>query len=200
MKMLNTTTYYFAYGMNTPLGRFPRAQLVGPAVLPSHVLEFHTHADVRPHKGAVVRGTLWTIDEHDLAGLDMQEGYPSYYERKIVDVYRGWRQGGRPVKAITYYMNRRGRKNLNYAAPHSSYYQTIEQGYVDMGHDVKHLEKALAANFYKESIGYEPEVDEPKRQSIWTKPARILRKRYPDLWWPDHEDDYYGRHDEDIYG
>ncbi len=146
--MLKTTNYYFAYGMNMPRDRFPHSQWIGAAVLPSHVLEFHTHADVRPHDGAIVRGSLWTIDDRDLHGLDRQEGYPSYYDRKIVDVYRGWRQGGRPVKAITYFMNRGafGQKNMNHALPYKSYYDTIAQGFMDCGHDPKHLIRALEAN------------------------------------------------------
>lgn len=141
--MLDQTTYYFAFGMNTPRDRFEGHKLVGPAVLPAHRLTFHTHADIAPVNGVIVRGTLWKIDLYDLEGLDMQEGWPSYYEREIVQVYRGHRQQGRPVPAITYKMNPNGKKHMNHTPPSRYYVDIIRRGYLDVGHDTKHLYRAL---------------------------------------------------------
>ena len=82
--------FYFAYGMNTNRSsmtwRCPGAVSFGHARLLDHEFRFSHHADVIVSPGESVDGVLWLIDEDHLAELDMLEGYPLYYDRKILPV------------------------------------------------------------------------------------------------------------------
>lgn len=61
------------------------------------------HADVVPSPTQVVHGVLWSITDEQLASLDIREGYPSYYDRKMLDIECAYISGGK-CKAWTYFM------------------------------------------------------------------------------------------------
>jgi gamma-glutamylcyclotransferase (GGCT)/AIG2-like uncharacterized protein YtfP len=85
-----TKILYFAYGMNTNLdsmaSRCPKAKSLGYAILPDYRFRFAHHADVVPDTYNKVDGVLWELTEDCLRSLDMLEGYPFYYDRKLVTV------------------------------------------------------------------------------------------------------------------
>lgn len=78
---------YFAYGSNLDLvqmtQRCPAAKLVGPAHLANHRICFPRRSPVRgcavasvePHKGAIVWGVIYELDDDDLRRLDEREGF-----------------------------------------------------------------------------------------------------------------------------
>ena len=82
--------FYFAYGMNTNRDsmarRCPGAISMGSARLLDHEFRFDRHADVVSCPGRSVLGVLWIIDDEHLEDLDNLEGYPYYYDRKILPV------------------------------------------------------------------------------------------------------------------
>ena len=81
---------YFAYGMNTNQEemsyRCPGACALGKAILPGYRLEFKSFATIVPSPKESVDGVLWTITDSDESALDMLEGYPEFYDKKIVSV------------------------------------------------------------------------------------------------------------------
>jgi len=130
---------YFAYGMNTNLAqmalRCPEANSLGKAVLYQYEFRFAHHADVVENSSSNVQGVLWDITDQCLAALDALEGYPTYYERKIVTVFHN----GNPTPAITYYMV----PGIADEYPSDGYLAMLKDGYTD--HDVRHeqLDRAL---------------------------------------------------------
>jgi gamma-glutamylcyclotransferase (GGCT)/AIG2-like uncharacterized protein YtfP len=118
---------YFAYGMNTNLDqmsmRCPLAQSLGSAQLPNHEFRFSIHADVIVKPGATTDGVLWEITDTCLQALDSLEGFPTYYDRKWVQVIHN----GKPVTAMTYYMV----GDLPNEAPSNGYLQMLYKGYKD---------------------------------------------------------------------
>lgn len=130
---------YFAYGMNTNLSsmesRCPTARSLGLAILPQHEFRFATHADILENPEMDTYGVLWDITKDDLRSLDSLEGYPFYYDRKVVEV----RHNGRIVRALTYYMQP---GNLD-ALPGQSYYDLLKEGYLAHGCPVSQLNEAV---------------------------------------------------------
>ena len=66
--------------------RCPGAISMGSARLLDHEFRFDRHADVVSCPGRSVSGVLWIIDDEHLQDLDNLEGYPYYYDRKILPV------------------------------------------------------------------------------------------------------------------
>lgn len=131
---------YFAYGMNTNLDsmarRCPTARSLGMAILPNHEFRFARHADVLDNPEMDTYGVLWDITRNDLRSLDALEGYPYYYDRKVVEV----RHNGRIVRALTYYMQ----PGAQDALPADSYYNMVKQGYLEHNVPVAQLDEAVA--------------------------------------------------------
>lgn len=131
---------YFAYGMNTNLAsmasRCPTARSLGSAILPNHEFRFATHADILDNDEMDCYGVLWEITRNDLRSLDALEGYPFYYDRKVVEV----RHNGRIVRALTYFMNA-GNPD---ALPAQGYYDMVKEGYLEHGVPVAQLDEAVA--------------------------------------------------------
>jgi gamma-glutamylcyclotransferase (GGCT)/AIG2-like uncharacterized protein YtfP len=77
--------------------RCPSARLVGKARLDGYRLGFTTYArtrqcgvaDIVAHRGAVVWGLLYELDEADLPSLDRAEGHPVKYRRIALRVSIG---------------------------------------------------------------------------------------------------------------
>lgn len=130
---------YFAYGMNTNKWemsfRCPKAKSLGPAVLPDHEFRFSIHADVLDMPGMQVEGVLWDITDDCLIALDLLEGYPTYYDRKIVKIMHQ----GQLVDAMTYYMT----GELPDCEPGSGYVTMLIEGYTEHGVDIKQIYDAI---------------------------------------------------------
>ena len=121
---------YFAYGMNTNSAemsyRCPRARSLGAAILLDHEFRFSTHADIIEYPGFETHGVLWDITTDCEAALDILEGFPHYYQKKIVTV----QYQGQEIQAMTYYMT----GDRSDALPSSGYLAMIMDGYHE--HDV----------------------------------------------------------------
>lgn len=76
----------FAYGMNMYPDAMPEWAVGRKAWLPGYRLAWRGYADVEEHPGAVVPGVLWQLEDHDLHALDVREGVPHLYGRKLVEV------------------------------------------------------------------------------------------------------------------
>lgn len=132
---------YFAYGMNTNVNgmaqRCPAAVSHGHAILLNHVFRFSGPADVVKCSDSYVDGVLWTITDECLKSLDLLEGYPYYYNRKVRPV----RFQGRIVNAIVYYMQPGNIDGL----PSQGYFDMVVEGYHEHGVPVEQLYNALEA-------------------------------------------------------
>ena len=102
---------YFAYGMNTNQEqmslRCPGAKPLGRAVLSGYRFEFKT------------------ITETDEFALDMLEGYPEFYNKKIVSVDHK----DQSYIAMTYIMSPREQSY----PPTDGYYSMVSEGYQQFG-------------------------------------------------------------------
>ena len=120
---------YFAYGMNTNQEemsyRCPGARALGKAVLPGYRLEFKSFSTIVPNSKESVDGVLWTITDSDESALDMLEGYPEFYDKKIVSV----EHDNQSYIAMTYIMSPR---EQGYA-PSDGYYSMVSEGYQSFG-------------------------------------------------------------------
>ena len=120
---------YFAYGMNTNKEemayRCPDAVPIGRAVLPGYRLEFKSFATIVPSPTEQVEGVLWTITDTDESALDMLEGYPEFYDKKIVSV----EHDNQSYIAMTYIMGPREQGH----APSDGYYSMVSEGYQTFG-------------------------------------------------------------------
>ena len=130
---------YFSYGMNTNPNemayRCPTSQAIGRAILPGHRLEFKTHATIAVDPNQDMQGVLWQITDTDEQMLDILEGFPEYYTKKMVTVHRNRVE----YIAMTYVMDPRAQIR----APNSSYYDILSEGYGHFGLDQSQLLNAL---------------------------------------------------------
>ena len=130
---------YFSYGMNTNLEqmarRCPTAVSLGAAVLPGFRFEFKSFATVSPDVEQDVHGVLWEIQPSDEVSLDRLEGYPIYYNKRMVDILID----GKTATAMTYFMYPDEVLNL----PSASYLTMLKEGYRDHGIAFDQLYKAL---------------------------------------------------------
>ena len=135
-------TLYFAYGSNINLGqmeyRCPDASVVGPVVLEGWELLFRRggFATIAPKEGETVQGLLWSITQSCERSLDRYEGYPRFYDKKMVTVRDS---EGRSLSVMAYIMDDRFREPM---LPTESYYNGILEGYRQNGLPVAALEKA----------------------------------------------------------
>ena len=135
-------TLYFAYGSNINLGqmeyRCPDASVVGPVVLEGWELLFRRggFATIAPKEGKTVQGLLWSITQSCERSLDRYEGYPRFYDKKMVTVRDS---EGRSLSVMAYIMDDRFREPM---LPTESYYNGILEGYQQNGLPVSALKKA----------------------------------------------------------
>jgi gamma-glutamylcyclotransferase (GGCT)/AIG2-like uncharacterized protein YtfP len=115
----------------------PRA--IGRGIVRDHAFRFATHADVFPQVGTNTYVVLWELDDHQLALLDIREGYPTYYDRKIVVV----ESGGRSWDAWMYFMTPGHLEQ----PPYDSYYEMLTNGYTTFGLPLDQIEDALDAAY-----------------------------------------------------
>ena len=131
---------YFAYGMNTNLAqmaqRCPNAKSLGKAVLYGHEFRFARHADIVENPDFATQGVLWEITPDCEMSLDALEGYPTYYLKKIVNIF----YNGNIVKAMVYYMT--GENIDEY--PSDGYLEMLMEGYQEHGVDNTQIYSSLA--------------------------------------------------------
>jgi len=133
------TRLYVAYGSNLNLKqmgwRCPKAKVVGIGMLKDWQLTFRGVATIEPEEGAETPVAVWDIQPSDEMALDRYEGYPSLYHKENVTVTMA---DGSELTAMVYIMNR------GYPAlPNQGYFNTIRQGYDDVGLDPTYLKEAL---------------------------------------------------------
>lgn len=135
--------YYFGYGMNTNREsmayRCPDARPLGAAVLYDWEFRFAYHADVVPKNNAKTVGVLWEITDQCLASLDALEGYPGYYDRKVLPViYRN-----QQYDSLVYYMQ----PGELECPPPESYWRMLHQGYTDYNVSKRQLWQAIKRSY-----------------------------------------------------
>lgn len=147
--------YYFSYGMNTSprvMATHDYCKQVGGCILNGYHLSFSQFANIIP--GGQMGGVLWEIDHETLKDLDMQEGYPTMYTRKVVPVTCK----GKAYKAIIYIMTPEYQQYYHEASPSKSYIKTLAAGYQAFGLPVQQIKKALSdSNVTVE--GYQGDID-----------------------------------------
>lgn len=116
---------YFAYGANLNIEnmamRCPQAKRIANLNLPDYRLVFRGVADIEKHLNGSVEGVLWDITQDCEDALDCFEGYPYLYRKESFVV----RMPNGDIEDVMYYkMNRNG-----YSMPHTSYLNTILEGY-----------------------------------------------------------------------
>jgi gamma-glutamylcyclotransferase (GGCT)/AIG2-like uncharacterized protein YtfP len=120
---------YFGYGSNMNHSqmsqRCPTAKFVGAYYLRGWQLAFGHHATIIPQRGHVVAGAMWEITIDDLVALDTYEGFPTYYRR------RRWRQD---TEHFFFY-----EMNGISGSPSNFYIDSIVEGYVNCGIDLRYL-------------------------------------------------------------
>ena len=131
--------FYVAYGSNLNLEqmafRCPTAEIYGKGVIEDWELVFKTYATIEPKKGKYVPVGVWMIDEFCERRLDMYEGFPLHYRKEQIDVRM---YNGEIVNAMVYLMN-----DAKIKAPTKKYFNTILQGYDEVGLDDRILFDAL---------------------------------------------------------
>ena len=133
---------YFAYGSNINLHqmelRCPDACVVGPVALEHYELLFRRggFATIAPKEGGKVHGLLWSLTPECERSLDRYEGYPRFYDKKMVTVRDGL---GRSLSVMAYIMDERFQVP---ELPTKTYYNGILEGYRQCGLPVVALKKA----------------------------------------------------------
>lgn len=99
-------TYYFAYGSNLwihqMVTRCPSSTIIGTAILPSYrwVISRRGYANVVPSSPDECYGVVYSITNEDEAKLDVYEGVPSCYQKKMLKV--GMLDDGRSLETLVY--------------------------------------------------------------------------------------------------
>jgi len=128
--------HYFAYGSNMlrrqMQARCPGSRFVGPARLRGHRLAFTRRslkwqggvADIIPATDAETWGGLFEVSSDHVAALDVAEGHPLAYERRMVVVET---LSGAPVDAWVYVVV----DKVSSVVPTLEYWQAMVDGAVD---------------------------------------------------------------------
>ncbi len=164
----STHRLYIAYGSNLNLNqmkhRCPTARVIGTSELKDYGLVFrgsrhNAVATVEPCRGSTVPVLLWSIKPDDEKALDRYEGYPSFYDKVVVDITIG----DHKTTAMIYIMTA-GHRLGN---PSKNYLKTIEEGYIDAGFDTNILHNAVEKNLDKIEEFKEIDEYEPKQEDIF---------------------------------
>ena len=147
---------YVAYGSNINPDqmnfRCPGAKVLGKGVIYNWKLDFYGkdgngYATINQSTGDQVPVILWEMSDKDELVMDMYEGFPNSYFKKKIAVYIGAQKRFGTV----YIMN----LSRRVARPSRKYVNTVRNGYLHFGLDVKYLEKALKRNsedFYNDDL------------------------------------------------
>ncbi len=139
---------YAAYGSNINLEqmayRCPNSVPVGVGWISGWKLCFDTHADIRRsyEPSDTVPVLLWEIADEDWARLDRYEGFPKYYVKETVIVYRyDDNDCCHEEEAIVYVMS--SIFSEKYSFPKEDYFNIILEGYEENGIDFSNLHEAI---------------------------------------------------------
>lgn len=144
MSNQNKKRLYIAYGSNLNLEQMARrcltAKVVGKTYLHNYRLMFRGKntavATIEKQKGSKVPVLIWLLQPSDEHSLDIYEGYPSLYRKRMLRIS----VNGRRTSAMVYIMN----ESLHpYGTPSRRYFDIIRQGYEDAGFDSKILRHAV---------------------------------------------------------
>ncbi len=142
---------YLAYGMNTNIdqmaSRCPKAVSIGRVDIPDMRLVFRGVADVEYSYGDVLQTVLWDITPDCELALDMLEGYPTFYDKKYIDV----EINGKTYEAMIYQMVG---DRLDYSHPGSYYQQMLEEGYQDHGLELNQIYEAEGFCEVEDTLDY----------------------------------------------
>lgn len=140
---------YIAYGSNMNLNqmryRCPNSSVESIGYLTGWKLYFNIHADIKytGNKKDIVPVVIWNIAKEDWQSLDLYEGYPNYYIKKVINT-SFINNKGKTVKkedCIAYIMSD---DTINtYDRPSDSYIDTILVGYLQNNIDFDKLFEAL---------------------------------------------------------
>ena len=135
---------YIAYGSNLNitqmLRRCPDAVKIGASALENYKLAFRGNSrsgvlNIEPADGERVPVGIWGISAADEENLDVYEGCPTLYEKKMFKLP----VNGKTMSAMAYIMTP-GRR---IAVPSDYYFQIVSRGYLDFGFDSAPLLTAL---------------------------------------------------------
>lgn len=138
------TKIYCAYGSNMNLQqmsyRCPHAKIIGTGIIKGYELLFrggdgNAVATIEPRIRSSVSAVLFEITPTCEKNLDIYEGFPRLYRKKLVTVELN---NGRKMRAMAYVINY-GKIGL----PSPYYYNVILQGYAQNGINPSPLEKAI---------------------------------------------------------
>lgn len=120
--------------------RCPTAKVKGVGSILGWKLVFRKDDDeafatIEPYKNGRVPVVIWDIKPSDEEALDVYEEYPLLYRKEVIKA----ELEGEELEAMVYIMN--GDRALG--KPSQRYYETIRQGYIDNGIDVKILDNFL---------------------------------------------------------
>lgn len=141
---MTKTNLYLAYGSNLNRNqmkmRCPTAEIVDTATMKDWRLMFRGErgavATIEPSKGDTVPVLVWRLQPKDERSLDKYEGFPYLYRKEYVTVSLN----GEKVSAMVYIMNETGHP---YGLPSIYYLNSIQEGYLDAGFDLKNLYVAM---------------------------------------------------------
>ncbi|MDR0851763.1 MAG: gamma-glutamylcyclotransferase [Clostridiales Family XIII bacterium] len=160
---------YVAYGSNLNMSqmryRCTGAMFVGSGEIVDHRLSFKGSptsavATVEAAAGMTVPVGVWKITPPDEIALDIYEGYPRLYQKETVPVHLA---SGRTVKAMIYVID----PKLLHGVPSAHYYQTLREGYMDCGLEIKFLNEAVA--FSSEMYAKEIEMNGFTDCGFWNR-------------------------------
>ncbi len=139
---------YVAYGSNLDVDqmawRCPKARKMSSGMLEGWELIYRrsysgAYATIRKAPGKYVPVGLWKISAADERALDRYEGFPSFYQKQIVEVIV---DSGERVSAMVYIMRPDARPGF----PSEDYIDTIYRGYMDFDLDARFLADSLRLN------------------------------------------------------
>jgi gamma-glutamylcyclotransferase (GGCT)/AIG2-like uncharacterized protein YtfP len=137
--------YYFAYGSNLNLeqmrNRCKTADVIGPATLVGWKLVFRGVADIVPAQiDDIVYGAVFHIKPEDERALDVYEGFPYLYTKRLVKV----RTDRGKIDAMVYVMTTKNRRNIY--PPNEWYLRSIHEGFGNFRLPRVHLHDAHKAS------------------------------------------------------
>jgi len=136
---------YAAYGSNLHKGqmamRCPDAIPLYVGYIKNHRIAYSGHGGpgyltIEKSNSEMVPVVVWKISEQDEKNLDMYEGYPRFYEKKLVDITIDG-ETDMLGEVFAYYQ-----VNEEYKMPTDNYVFTCIKGYKTFNMDMKYLDNA----------------------------------------------------------
>lgn len=129
---------YFGYGSNLHIAqmkrRCPDSVPMVPATLPEKVLSFSNVLTIEDSAEHATVGAIYEVSPADERKLDRYEGFPRTYSKR----YTFMTLNGERREVFYYVLN----APYKLYTPTVRYYSIVEDGYLDWGLDLKHLEQS----------------------------------------------------------